>query len=95
MLDRNAYVFCSFPQRLQRAPLAAIPLPKNAAPVANLSSSAIPASCSSTITPACVQALYNVPTTKATQSSNQLGVSGFLDQFANQADLKVRISTHH
>lgn len=37
-----------------------------------------------------VQALYGIPTTRATQSSNTLGVSGFTDQFANQADLKVR-----
>ncbi|TCD71643.1 hypothetical protein EIP91_007390 [Steccherinum ochraceum] len=54
----------------------------------NLTSEAVPASCATTVTPACVQALYSVPTTKATQSSNVLGVSGFIEQFANQADLK-------
>lgn len=57
-------------------------------PAANLSSEAVPASCASTVTPACVQALYSIPTTPATQSSNVLGVSGFIEQFANQADLK-------
>lgn len=63
-------------------------------PASNISASASLAGCSSTsITPACVQALYGVPTTKATQSSNVLGVSGFIDQFANQADLKVNSET--
>ncbi|KAI0261747.1 family S53 protease-like protein [Gloeopeniophorella convolvens] len=48
---------------------------------------AAPSSCDTEVTPACVQELYNVPATFATQSSNTLGVSGFIDQFANQADL--------
>lgn len=41
------------------------------------------------VTPACIQSLYGIPTTPATQSSNVLGVSGFLQQFANSADLAV------
>ncbi|KJA14174.1 hypothetical protein HYPSUDRAFT_80924 [Hypholoma sublateritium FD-334 SS-4] len=53
----------------------------------NLESRAVPASCNTVVTPACLQALYGIPTTPATQSTNKLGVSGFLDQFANQADL--------
>lgn len=55
--------------------------------VAELDSRAVPASCNSVVTPACLQALYGIPTTLATQSSNKLGVSGFIEQFANQADL--------
>ncbi|KAI0029778.1 family S53 protease [Vararia minispora EC-137] len=51
-------------------------------------SSSVPSSCSSVITPACLQALYGIPTTPATQTSNQIGVSGLLNQYANQADLK-------
>ncbi|EKM58673.1 uncharacterized protein PHACADRAFT_89753 [Phanerochaete carnosa HHB-10118-sp] len=52
------------------------------------------ASCStSAVTPACVQSLYGIPATKATQSSNQLGVSGFIEQFANQADLTTFLNT--
>lgn len=47
----------------------------------------VPASCSDTITPTCLQALYGIPSAPATQSSNQLAVSGFIEQFANQADL--------
>ena len=48
----------------------------------------VPASCTSTITPACLEALYGIPTTLATQSSNKLFVAGFLDQWAQEADLK-------
>lgn len=44
---------------------------------------------SSGITPACAQQLYNIPSTPATESSNQLAVSGFIKQYANQADLTV------
>lgn len=66
-----------------------IPMKPAVTPAVPSSDAAIPASCSSIITPACVQALYGIPTTLATESSNQLGVSGFIEQFANQADLKV------
>ncbi|KAJ7041982.1 subtilisin-like protein [Mycena alexandri] len=45
------------------------------------------ASCSSTITPACLQSMYKIPTTAATNKSSTIGVAGFDDQFANQADL--------
>lgn len=45
------------------------------------------ASCNTTITPACLQALYNLPTTAATNKNNGIGVAGFDDQFANKADL--------
>ena len=49
------------------------------------------ATCSTTaVTPGCIQTLYGIPATLATQTSNVLGVSGFIDQFANQADLTVR-----
>ncbi|KAJ7826630.1 peptidase S8/S53 domain-containing protein, partial [Mycena leptocephala] len=39
------------------------------------------------MTPACLQRLYGIPTTPATQKSNTLGVAGFIDEWANQADL--------
>ncbi|KAH9851330.1 family S53 protease [Lenzites betulinus] len=58
------------------------------APAVNVTSDAVPASCATTITPACLQALYGIPTALATQKANTLGVSGFIEQFANQADLK-------
>ena len=59
-------------------------------PAVNRTSDAVPASCESEITPACLQALYGIPSTPASVSSNQLAVSGFIEQFANQQDLKVR-----
>ncbi|KZV98447.1 family S53 protease [Exidia glandulosa HHB12029] len=61
--------------------------PSFSAPVPTVGKRQVPASCSSTITPACLQALYGIPTTRATQSSNILAVSGFIEQYANQADL--------
>ncbi|KAJ6500787.1 subtilisin-like protein [Mycena sanguinolenta] len=45
------------------------------------------AGCSSTITPTCLQSMYKIPTTAATNKTNAIGVAGFDDQFANQADL--------
>ena len=54
---------------------------------------AVPASCASVITPACLEALYGIPTTSATQSSNRLFVAGFLNQWAQQADLTSFLTT--
>ncbi|VDB87353.1 unnamed protein product [Peniophora sp. CBMAI 1063] len=71
----------SFPGPRHSLPVASIPLQ-------NLSTNAAPSSCNRAITPTCLQELYNIPTTAAPKSSNQLAVSGFIDQFANQADLK-------
>ena len=50
----------------------------------------VPSSCSTTITPSCLRALYNSSTyvPKAT-STNKLGVAGYLGEFANTADLQV------
>ena len=56
----------------------------------NFTARSVPSECSDYITPACLQALYNIPTDAATQSSNQLAVTGFIDQYANQEDLAVR-----
>ncbi|KAJ2975171.1 hypothetical protein NUW54_g11774 [Trametes sanguinea] len=61
----------------------------NAPLVTNRTSAAVPASCQSQITPACLQALYGIPTAPATVKTNQLAVSGFIQQFANQQDLKT------
>ncbi|KAF8322236.1 subtilisin-like protein [Clavulina sp. PMI_390] len=47
------------------------------------------ATCSTSMTPACLQALYNIPTTAATNKSNSMGVTGYGDQYANQADLTL------
>ncbi|KAJ7046119.1 subtilisin-like protein [Mycena alexandri] len=39
------------------------------------------------ITPACLQALYGIPATAATQSDNALLVTGYANEFAQDADL--------
>ncbi|KAK6984776.1 peptidase S53 domain-containing protein [Favolaschia claudopus] len=57
-------------------------------------SEAVPSSCNSVITPACLQAMYGMPTTPATQKSNKLGVSGFVGQYANQADLQAFLTSY-
>ncbi|KJA14600.1 hypothetical protein HYPSUDRAFT_194935 [Hypholoma sublateritium FD-334 SS-4] len=79
----------TFDNPLANLPVVSSPkILKEAIPdAAELESRAVPASCATKVTPACLQAFYGIPTTLATQSSNTLGVSGFIDQFANQADL--------
>ncbi|OBZ75872.1 Tripeptidyl-peptidase sed3 [Grifola frondosa] len=57
--------------------------------VANVTSGDILSFCSGSVTPSCLQALYGIPTTNATQSSSQLAVTGLLDQFANKVDLET------
>ncbi|KAJ7142513.1 family S53 protease [Mycena epipterygia] len=55
----------------------------------------VPASCDSDFTPECVQAMYGVPTTLATSSAtNILGVSGYVNQYANQADLNLFLNAY-
>ncbi|KZP14825.1 family S53 protease [Athelia psychrophila] len=71
-----------------RLPLIVSPLPSNATGL----TPATAAACGSTVTPACLQSLYGIPTTKATQSTNQLAVAGFLGQWAQKADLKSFLS---
>ena len=52
----------------------------------------VPSSCSRTITPACLRALYNTVNYTPTQTDvNKLGVAGYLEEFANDADLQVSI----
>lgn len=79
----NFEYLISFPTSLNRKPVVAIPLPKVKSVVAdaNLTSNAVPSSCSTTVTPACLQAMYGIPTTLATQSSNKIAVTGYIDQY--------------
>ena len=50
----------------------------------------VPSSCGSTITPACLRALYNTTSyTPAATDVNKLGVAGYLEEFANDKDLQV------
>ncbi|KAI8969372.1 subtilisin-like protein [Trametes punicea] len=50
----------------------------------------VPSSCSTTITPACLRALYNTASyVPAATDKNSLGVAGYLNEFANRADLQT------
>ena len=50
----------------------------------------VPSSCDTTITPACLRALYNTSTYVPMETAvNSLGIAGYLDEFANNADLQV------
>lgn len=58
-------------------------------PIATPNKRAIPASCNSTITPACLQDIYGIPATPATDKSNTLLVTAYVQQFAQKADISV------
>jgi len=51
---------------------------------------AVSPTCKDQITPSCLNALYNISYTPVSTKNNSLGVAGYLDQFANHADLQVR-----
>jgi tripeptidyl-peptidase I len=55
-----------------------------------IQSGTVPSSCATTITPACLRSLYNSSTyvPKAT-ANNSLGIVGYLEEYANDADLQV------
>ncbi|KAI0331649.1 subtilisin-like protein [Cubamyces sp. BRFM 1775] len=50
----------------------------------------VPSSCNSVITPACLRALYNTTSyVPAATDKNSLGIAGYLEEFANRADLQT------
>ncbi|KAJ7731299.1 family S53 protease-like protein [Mycena maculata] len=61
-----------------------IQLDKRATPAASCNSDLA----TGVVTPACLQALYGIPTTRATQKTNALLVTAYEDEFAQEADLK-------
>ncbi|OSC98853.1 family S53 protease [Trametes coccinea BRFM310] len=78
----------SFAQPLKGRTINFTPRKDGKAPlVTNTTQATVPASCQSQITPACLQALYGIPIAPATAKTNQLAVSGFIQEFANQQDL--------
>ncbi|PFH51001.1 hypothetical protein AMATHDRAFT_59869 [Amanita thiersii Skay4041] len=53
----------------------------------------VPASCSTTITPTCLRALYNTSAyVPQAVNVNRLGVAGYLNEFANRQDLQTFFS---
>ncbi|KAF8894976.1 family S53 protease [Mucidula mucida] len=74
--------------RISGEPLVEIPVPVAKREIRlDERANPAPSSCATVVTPACLQALYAIPTTPAT-TDTELGVLGFIDQWANQADLK-------
>jgi tripeptidyl-peptidase I len=73
-------------------PLKLTPLKKNgtATNASGPQPADVPSSCNLVVTPACIEDLYGIPTVLATQSSNQLAVAGYGQQYAQQAELTVR-----
>lgn len=49
----------------------------------------VPASCGSTITPSCLRTLYNTAGYTVTSATNTIGVTGYLQEYANNNDLKT------
>jgi tripeptidyl-peptidase-1 len=57
--------------------------------VTNMSTSVAAAACDQLVDPSCLQILYGIPTARATRQDNVLSVPGFLNSYANYADLDV------
>lgn len=53
------------------------------------------ATCNDQVTPSCLQALYGIPTNRATQPKNVIAVPGFVNEFANEADLGTFLANFH
>ncbi|KAJ7491892.1 subtilisin-like protein [Mycena latifolia] len=62
-------------------------------PQSRAGSNAAAKSCANTVTPACLQSLYGIPTTPASESTNSIAVAGFIEQFAQKADLASFLKT--
>ncbi|KAK7043520.1 family S53 protease-like protein, partial [Favolaschia claudopus] len=67
------------------APFTSFSLDRRATPAASCNSSVA----TGVVTPACLQALYGIPTTPAADSSNTLLVTGYVGEFAQAADLST------
>ena len=67
------------------------PVPVSAiAPESNSINAVPPTSCNTKITPSCLRTLYNTASyVVAGGSNNTLGVTGYLQEYANKADLQV------
>ncbi|KZP29429.1 family S53 protease [Athelia psychrophila] len=76
--------------------LRTVPIPDaiSARSQSSSNSTSIPSSCHSATTPACIQDLYGIPKTLATQSENKLFVSGFGGEYANNLDLVSFLTTY-
>ena len=63
--------------------------PKTSAKSATFTSPESPLFCNAAVTPKCLQSMYKTIDYIPKSKKNKLGVAGYLDQFANYADLQV------
>ncbi|KAI0261740.1 family S53 protease [Gloeopeniophorella convolvens] len=83
----------NFPVKLHGSPIIKSSGSKTPFASRGLSSRAAPSSCDNIINPTCLQEQYGVPSTAGANSSqNVLGVTGFIEEWANQADLQLFLS---
>lgn len=85
------YPTTTFPNAHRNAPISSV---KTSERNTRTRSEDVASSCADEITPACLQSLYGIPTTPATESSNKLGVTGYGDNWANKADLKTFLKSY-
>ncbi|CCM00840.1 uncharacterized protein FIBRA_02882 [Fibroporia radiculosa] len=86
------YPTTTFPSTNNLKPVVSIPQRRNDGVNSRADDAA--SACGSTITPACLQSLYGIPTTPATESTNQLLVTGYGDQWANKEDLELFLQNY-
>ncbi|EIW56150.1 family S53 protease [Trametes versicolor FP-101664 SS1] len=80
----------AFTQSIGAPKLAFTPRKDVQARALNVTSDAVPASCATTTTPTCLQALYGIPTTPGpVKTNNTCCVSGYIEQWANEQDLRT------
>ncbi|KAG6850641.1 hypothetical protein H0H93_010833 [Arthromyces matolae] len=67
----------------------ALPSEKNLAPIVNAATGTlVDASCNTTITVKCLQQLYNAVGLTSSAHGNSIGITGYLEEFANFQDLR-------
>ncbi|KAF7359305.1 Family S53 protease-like protein [Mycena sanguinolenta] len=70
------------------------PMLKDASKATTVRRRTLPDSCTTEVSPACLQAMYGIPTTPATQSSNTLMVTGYEGEWAQLTDLAQFLQTY-
>ncbi|TFY65280.1 hypothetical protein EVJ58_g2064 [Rhodofomes roseus] len=83
-------------------PTVSFPNPYGYMPITNFSSSGLTSTrdgdtgpCDvNSITPACLQWLYSIPTTPATSKDNVLAVTGYVEQWPSEADLSAFLAEY-
>jgi tripeptidyl-peptidase-1 len=57
--------------------------------------SSLALSCSSSVTPACLQLLHRIPSKPANSTEASIGVTGYIDQYPQKADLKTFLKKYY